>query len=136
MGMPVNFVITTTMAHADLYVVAEELRQKALQSGLFMMVNNTLRINKPQVNVLIDRAKAGQLGISMRDIGNILATQMGDFRTNYFDINGRSYEVVPQADRDFQQTQEAISELYVATRSGNQIPLSTVVKHRAGSHTQ
>ena len=128
MGMPVSFVITTTLGHAELYEVAEELRQQALQSGLFMMVNNTLKMNKPQVHVLIDRAKAGQLGISMRDIGNVLATQMGDFRTNYFDINGRSYEVIPQADRDFQQTQEAISQLYVTTQSGNQIPLSTVVK--------
>jgi len=126
MGMPVNFVVTTTLEHAELYVVAEELRQKALESGLFMMVNNTLRMNKPQVHVLIDRAKAGQLGISMREIGTILATQMGDFRTNYFDINGRSYEVVPQADREFQQTQDAIAELYVTTQSGNQIPLSTV----------
>jgi multidrug efflux pump len=128
MGMPVDFVVTTTMDHAELYAVAEELRQKALQSGLFMMANNTLRMNKPQINVMIDRAKAGQLGISMREIGTILATQMGDFRTNYFDINGRSYEVVPQADRDFQQTQDAISALYVTTQSGSQIPLSTVVK--------
>jgi multidrug efflux pump len=128
MGMPVGFVVTTTMDHADLYVVAEELRQKALQSGLFMMANNTLRMNKPQINVSVDRAKAGQLGISMREIGTILATQMGDFRTNYFDINGRSYEVVPQADGEFQQTQDAISELYVTTQSGNQIPLSTVVR--------
>jgi multidrug efflux pump len=128
MGMPVGFVVTTTMDHAELYVVAEELRQMALQSGLFMMANNTLRMNKPQINVSVDRAKAGQLGISMREIGTILATQMGDFRTNYFDINGRSYEVVPQADRDFQQTQDAISELYVTTQSGSQIPLSTVVK--------
>ncbi|MCW8925677.1 MAG: efflux RND transporter permease subunit, partial [Xanthomonadales bacterium] len=127
MGMPVNFVVTSTMDHAELYEVAEELRQKAMQSGIFMMVNNTLRMNKPQINVSIDRAKAGQLGISMREIGTILATQMGDFRTNYFDINGRSYEVIPQADRDFQQTQDAISELYVRTMSGNQIPLSTVV---------
>ena len=128
MGMPVNFVITTTMEHAELYEVAEELRQKALESGIFMMANNTLRMNKPQVNVLIDRDKAGQLGISMREIGTILATQMGDFRTNYFDINGRSYEVVPQADRDYQQTQTAISRLYATTRSGNQVPLSTVVR--------
>ncbi|MBT8071835.1 MAG: efflux RND transporter permease subunit, partial [Gammaproteobacteria bacterium] len=128
LGMPVNFVITTTQPHAALFEVAEELKQKAMESGLFMMANNTLRINKPQVHVLIDRAKAGQLGISMSDIGSVLAIQMGDFRSNYFDINGRSYEVIPQADRDFQQTREAISALYVKTRSGEQIPLSTLVR--------
>lgn len=127
MGLPVNFVITTTQPHALLFEVAEELKQKARESGLFMMVNNTLRMNKPQVHVMIDRDKAGQLGISMSDIGNVLAIQMGDFRSNYFDINGRSYEVIPQADNDFQQTSEAISQLYVKTRSGAQVPLSTVV---------
>ena len=128
MGMPVNFVITTTSDYDTLFDVSEELKQKAMESGVFMMVNNTLRLNKPQVHVLIDRAKAGQLGISMRDIGSVLAIQLGDFRSNYFDMQGRSYEVVPQADYDFQQTREAIEKLYVNTRSGQQVPLSTVVR--------
>jgi multidrug efflux pump subunit AcrB len=128
MGMPVNFVITTTSDYETLFEVSEELKQKAMQSGVFMMVNNTLRLNKPQAHVLIDRAKAGQLGISMRDIGSVLAIQLGDFRSNYFDMQGRSYEVVPQADKSFQQTKEAIEKLYVNTQSGEQVPLSTVVK--------
>lgn len=127
MGMPVNFVITTTTGYNTLFDVSEQLKQKAMESGLFMMVNNTLRMNKPQVHVQIDRAKAGQLGISMRDIGSVLATQLGDFRSNYFDIEGRSYEVVPQADKRFQQTQDAIENLYVNTKSGKQVSLSTVV---------
>jgi len=128
MGMPVNFVITTTSDYNTLFEVSEELKQKAMASGVFMMVNNTLRINKPQAHVLIDRDKAGQLGISMRDIGNVLAIQLGDFRSNYFDMQGRSYEVVPQADKRFQQTKEAIEKLYVNTQTGKQVPLSTVVK--------
>jgi len=128
MGMPVNFVVTTTSDYRTLFDVTEALKEKATASGLFMMMNNTLRMNKPQVHVLIDRAKTGQLGISMRDIGSVLATQLGDFRSNYFDMQGRSYEVVPQADKSFLQTKEAIEKLYVSTRSGHQVPLSTVVK--------
>lgn len=128
MGMPVNFVVTTTSDYNTLFEVTEALKEKAMASGLFMMMNNTLRINKPQVHVLIDRARAGQLGISMRDIGTVLATQLGDFRSNYFDMQGRSYEVVPQADKSFQQTKEAINQLYVRTRDGQQVPLSSVVK--------
>ncbi len=107
MGMPVNFVVTTTSDYNTLFEVSEALKQKAMESGVFMMVNNTLRLNKPQVHVLIDRAKAGQLGISMRDIGSVLATQLGDFRSNYFDMQGRSYEVVPQADKPFSANQRS-----------------------------
>jgi multidrug efflux pump len=128
MGMPVNFVVTTTSDYNTLFEVTEALKEKAMASGLFMMINNTLRMNKPQVHVLIDRAKAGQLGISMSDIGGVLATQLGDFRSNYFDMQGRSYEVVPQVDKSFQQTKEAIDQLYVRTGEGRQVPLSSVVK--------
>jgi multidrug efflux pump len=128
MGMPVNFVVTTTSDYNTLFEVTEALKEKAMASGLFMMMNNTLRMNKPQVHVLIDRARAGQLGISMRDIGAVLATQLGDFRSNYFDMQGRSYEVVPQADKRFQQTKEAIDQLYVRTRDGQQVPLASVIK--------
>jgi len=128
MGMPVNFVVTTTSDYNTLFEVTEVLKEKAMASGLFMMMNNTLRMNKPQIHVLIDQAKAGQMGISMRDIGGVLATQLGDFRTNYFDMQGRSYEVVPQADKDFRMTKEAIDRLYVMTQSGQQVPLSSVVK--------
>ncbi|MDJ0957776.1 MAG: efflux RND transporter permease subunit [Arenicellales bacterium] len=128
MGMPVSFVITTTYDYETLFEVSEDLKQKAIESGLFMIVNSTLRMNKPQVYVLVDRAKAGQLGISMRAIGSALSTQLGDFRTNYFDMQGRSYEVVPRVDKSFQQTKESIEQLYVNTRSGRQVPLATVVK--------
>ena len=128
MGMPVNFVVTTTADYHTLFDVSQQLMQKAMASGMFMMANNTLRMNKPQVHVLIDRAKAGQLGIDMQDIGGVLSTQLGDFRSNYFDMQGRSYEVIPQADQPFQQTRDAIEKLYVYTPDGKQVPLSTVVR--------
>jgi len=128
MGMPVNFVITSTSDYNTLFDVSEALKQKAMESGLFMMMNNTLRMNKPQVHVKIDRQKAGQLGISMRDIGTVMATQLGDFRSNYFDVQGRSYEVVPQVDRQYQLTKEAIDQLYVRTRDGKQVSLASVVE--------
>ncbi|SDI32958.1 multidrug efflux pump [Ferrimonas sediminum] len=127
-GLPVNFVVTTTADHATLYEVMNKLKQEAEASGLFMVVNNTLKISKPQVHIQIDREKAGQLGISMQTIGSVLSTQLGDFRTNYFDIQGRSYEVIPQADAPFRSTADRIADLYVSSSTGESIPLSTVVK--------
>lgn len=127
MGLPVGFVVTTTADHQTLFDVMEELKAKALQSGLFMVVNSTLKMNKPQVHIAIDREKAGQLGISMQSIGSVLSTQLGDFRTNYFDIAGRSYEVIPQADAEYRSTAERIADLYVSSSNGKSVPLSTVV---------
>ncbi|MFI3246570.1 MAG: efflux RND transporter permease subunit [Ferrimonas sp.] len=127
MGLPVNFVVTTTADHATLFEVMEQLKKAAQQSGLFAAVNSTLKINKPQAHIAIDREKAGQLGISMQSIGTVLATQLGEYRTNYFDISGRSYEVIPQAAASYRATADQIAELYVTNASGQPVPLSTVV---------
>ncbi|WP_298445586.1 efflux RND transporter permease subunit [uncultured Ferrimonas sp.] len=126
-GLPVNFVVTTTADHATLSKVMADLTREARNSGLFMVVNNTLKMNKPQIHIEIDREKAGQLGISMETIGTVLSTQLGDFRTNYFDIQGRSYEVIPQADAPYRATADRIAELYVNSSNGDSIPLSTIV---------
>ncbi|QIZ78048.1 efflux RND transporter permease subunit [Ferrimonas lipolytica] len=127
MGLPIAFVVTSTADHNTLFEVMEELKREAQQSGMFMVVNSTLKLNKPQVHIAIDREKAGQLGISMQSIGSVLATHLGEFRTNYFDIGGRSYEVIPQAQASYRSTAERIAELYVPTGEGKSIPLSTVV---------
>ncbi|ROS01488.1 multidrug efflux pump [Sinobacterium caligoides] len=126
-GLPVNFVLTTTEGYDELFAVAEQLRKAAEDSGMFLIVNNSLKMNKPQIDVQIDRDKAGQLGISMASIGSAMATQLGDFRTNYFDIKGRSYEVVAQAEGRFRTIQQDINNYYVTTASGQQVPLSTVI---------
>ncbi|MBE1188878.1 efflux RND transporter permease subunit, partial [Escherichia coli] len=46
-----------------LYRTMEEIKQKARQSGLFVVVDSDLDYNNPVVQVRIDRAKANSLGI-------------------------------------------------------------------------
>ena len=48
-------------------------------------------------------------------------------RVNRFDIEGRSYKVIPQVPRDFRISPAAIDRLYVKTAQGGMVPLSSVV---------
>src|SRR6185369_225160 len=79
--------------------VANEVLVKARQSGVFAFVNKDLRFSRPEVGVAIDRELASRLGISMEDIGRTLQIMLGEVETNRFSIEGRSYKVIPQADR-------------------------------------
>ena len=107
--------------------VAEAVVQKARESGLFAVVNKNLRYSRPEVTVDIDRELAARLGISMQDIGRTLQIMLGEAETNRFTMEGRSYKVIPQADRGFRLTKEWLERYYVRTNSGDLVPLSTVV---------
>ena len=68
----------------------------ARASGMFAYVDTDLKIDKPQTTVEIDRDKAAQLGLTMRDVGGALGSMLGGGYVNYFSLAGRSYKVIPQ----------------------------------------
>ncbi|MHA5863932.1 efflux RND transporter permease subunit, partial [Pseudomonas aeruginosa] len=99
-GLPVQMVLRSPQDYPVLYRTMEEIKQKARQSGLFVVVDSDLDYNNPVVQVRIDRAKANSLGIRMQDIGESLAVLVGENYVNRFGMEGRSYDVIPQSLRD------------------------------------
>jgi multidrug efflux pump subunit AcrB len=125
-GPPVQFVIKTTADYPTLARVLEQLQGEAWKSGMFIFVDSDLKFDNPQVEVKIDHAKANELGITMQSIGTSLATMFGGNFTNFFNLYGRSYQVIPQAPRDFRLTPDMIDRIHVRTSKGTLVPLSTV----------
>jgi hydrophobe/amphiphile efflux-1 (HAE1) family protein len=126
-GLPLQFVISSNADYKELDRVSEEVLQKARQSGIFAFVTKDLRYSRPEITVRIDRELAARLGISMEDIGQTLQIMLGEAETNRFSMEGRSYKVIPQADRGFRLTKEWLERYYVRTTEGSLVPLSTVV---------
>ena len=127
-GLPVQMVVRSSAGFGDIYQQVERLKGAAWGSGLFAFVDSDLAFDSPEASIVIDRAKAGELGVSMEAISGTLATLIGENYVNRFNYFNRSYDViaqVPQADR---LTPENLGELYVKTRSGKLIPLSTVTR--------
>ncbi len=125
-GTPVQFVVTTTNEFHELAGVVAELQQAARQSGLFLFTDSDLKFNTPQIQLSIDQDKANLLGVSMEDIGLTLSSLLGGNNVNFFNLQGRSYEVIPQAPRDFRLDAEWLSRYHVRTTGGDLIPLSAV----------
>jgi multidrug efflux pump len=126
-GLPLQFVISSNADYKELDRVSEEVLQKARQSGIFAFVTKDLRYSRPEITVSIDRELAARLGISMEDIGQTLQIMLGEAETNRFTMEGRSYKVIPQADRGFRLTKEWLERYYVRTTGESLVPLSTVV---------
>ncbi|TFL11247.1 MexW/MexI family multidrug efflux RND transporter permease subunit [Pusillimonas caeni] len=127
-GLPVQLVLRSAQDYPVLYEAMEELKHQARQSGLFAVVDSDLEYDSPVVQVRIDRAKAGSLGIRMQDIGDSLGVLVGENYINRFALFGRSYDVVPQSVRDQRLTPQALERQYVRTGDGALVPLSAVAR--------
>lgn len=126
-GPPVQFVIRTAGDYRTLAETLQKLQAEAQKSGLFIFTDGDLKFDTPQFEVKIDAAKASALGVTMQDIGATLATFLGGNYVNRFNLDGRSYEVIPQAPRDFRLTEDWLTRYRVRAANGELIPLSTLV---------
>ena len=105
----------------------ENLKDAARKSGLFIVSDLDLAFNQPPVTVTIDRSKASDLGINLANIGRTLATLLGGNDVNRFNLDGRSYQVIPQVPRDTRLSPESLDGYFVPPSTGQQVPLSTLV---------
>ncbi|MFH0752971.1 MAG: efflux RND transporter permease subunit [Candidatus Omnitrophota bacterium] len=126
-GLPVQFVIGTTDSSQRLDEVSSAFLEKARASGLFMFIDTDLKIDKPQTEIMIDREKAVQMGLSMRDVGSVLGSMLGGGYVNYFSMSGRSYKVIPQAKRSQRLNPDQLKDYYITTATGASVPISTIV---------
>lgn len=129
-GAPIQFVIKTTNDFQSLLDVSSKLIDKARRSGLFIFVDNSLKFNQPEIIMDINRSKAADMGLDMKAIGSSLTSALSGNYVNYFNLQGRSYQVIPQLERRYRLTPELLGEIYVKTSSGTMVPLSTVVTPR------
>ncbi|MDA5558454.1 efflux RND transporter permease subunit [Shimia sp. MMG029] len=91
---------------------------------------STFRANVPKVFVDLDREKAKSLNVSISDVFTTLQGYMGSIYVNDFNLFGRVYRVMIQADGDFRTQVEDINALYVRSQTGEMVPMGTLVTVR------
>lgn len=74
----------------------EKIKAAARASGYFAFVDSDLTFSRPTVLVRIDRARAHDLGLSMKEIGDTLSRLTGEAYVNRFGAQGRAYDVIPR----------------------------------------
>ncbi len=125
-GMPVQFVVTSLSDYTMIYKLVEDMKLAAMKSGLFIVTDSDLSYDNPAIKLVINRDKANDLGINMQTLGTTLAIYMGGNYVNRFNLLGRSYQVIPQTPRNERLSADSLMDFYVPTKSGQQIPLSTI----------
>lgn len=127
-GLPIQFVVQSIGSFDALNTVIRKIMDKAQETGLFMFMDTDLKIDKAQMTIELDRDKTSELGLTMQDIGNALASALSEGYINYFDYDGRSYQVIPQVMQKNRLNDTQILNYYINTASGTNVPLATIAK--------
>lgn len=127
-GLPIAMVVRSTGPASEVYEVAEQIKNKAQASGRFIVVQNSMAYDAPQVTVTIDRDRAAALNLPIADIGQTLTLLVGGAEVAQFDRDSNSYDIIPQVPQEFRDNPEKLGEYYVRSVDGKMVPLSAVVK--------
>lgn len=125
-GLPIQMVLQSTDNFNQMNEISQELISKAYQSGMFMYVDSDLKIDKAETIIQLNRDKISQFGLTMQDVGNVLTNALSQNYINYFSFSGRSYQVIPQMNRDARYNSSQLLNYYIRNAQGAMIPLSTV----------
>ncbi|MEP2715143.1 multidrug efflux RND transporter permease subunit [Pseudophaeobacter sp.] len=91
---------------------------------------STFRANVPKVYVDLDREKAKTLNVAISDVFLTLQAYMGSFYVNDFNLFGRVYRVMLQADGEYRDNVEDLNNLYVRSQSGEMVPMGALITVR------
>ncbi|WP_417773241.1 efflux RND transporter permease subunit [Stappia sp.] len=89
---------------------------------------STFRANVPQLFVDLDRSRAKLLGVAITDVFSTLQSYLGSYYVNDFNLFGRVYKVMIQAEGRFRDRPEDIGRLYVRSQAGDMVPLRALVQ--------
>ncbi|MDP5041731.1 MAG: efflux RND transporter permease subunit [Paraglaciecola sp.] len=113
--------------YEELYQVTMQVMQKAWANPALAGVFSSYQVNVPQLDLDIDRTKAKQQSVSLDEVFQTLQAYMGSVYVNDFNQFGRTYQVNMQADEQFRQSAEQISQLKVRSLEGKMIPLGSFI---------
>ncbi len=126
-GEPLQFAIVgPELARLD--ELARQMVSRLGQVEGIAKLDNELKLNLPQVQVVLDRERAAQLGISASDIAQTLSLMTGGVDIATFKDRSQSYDIRLQVEPGQRVSTDSLKRLYVKNKSGGMVRLDSLVR--------
>jgi len=125
-GMPVQYVLQTTSIE-KLQEVLPTFLAKVSDNPTFQMADVNLKFSKPEVRININRDKANIMGVSTRNIAQVLQYGLSGQRMGYFYMNGKQYEILGEINRQQRNTPANLKSIYIRTDKGEMVQMDNLV---------
>jgi multidrug efflux pump len=107
---------------------AKQIMEEMRQSGTVTDVDSDYQVGMPEVQVVPDRNKAADLGISMASIGETVNSAIGGQRVGKFKDKGRRFDIRARLLGPQRQRPEDIQRLLVRTGQGGLVRIGDIVR--------
>jgi len=114
----------------DTYVAAV-IRDLSTKRG-FVDLDTAQTQRQPELQVLIDRQKASDLGVKVESIASALRTMVGGEKAGFYRELGEQYDVRVRLNEDSRKDASVISDLTVPAADGQLVKLSNVTRLAPG----
>jgi multidrug efflux pump len=125
-GLPVQYVLQAGTLD-KLNEVIPAFLEEANKTGVFDFIEVDLKFNKPEISIDIDREKARDLGVSVRNIAQTLQLYLSGQRFGYFIKNGKQYQIIGQVEREDRNDPLDLKSIYVQNDQNQLIQMDNLV---------
>jgi hydrophobe/amphiphile efflux-1 (HAE1) family protein len=128
-GSPVSF----TVRGSDwdkLVEVATKLQADLEASGVAADLNTDYQVGSPELQIIPDRERSADLGVSVSDLGNTVSALIGGNTVGKFTTEGRRIDIRMRLLAAQRTRPEDLSLIQVRTGTGQLVPMSLLVTQR------
>ncbi len=87
---------------------------------------------RPQTNLTLDRTKLAELGLSVRNVADVIQTNVGGANAGAYRIGGEEFPIVVRLRPDDRRNTQSLSNIPLRLPDGNIIPISAVIDPKSG----
>ncbi|KGM55767.1 transporter [Lysobacter daejeonensis GH1-9] len=120
----------TRLGYGELQNAVQAFQGAAAQTPGLGYPITSYQANVPQLDAVVDRTKAKAQGVPLTELFDTLQTYLGSAYVNDFNMFGRTWQVVAQADAPFRDNVSDIAKLRTRNANGEMVPIGAVVDIR------
>ncbi|NGM89076.1 efflux RND transporter permease subunit [Parapusillimonas sp. SGNA-6] len=121
---PVDFVIMSQVTYPEMAKLVGEFVDKLRDYPGLENIDTDLRLNTPELRVLVDRDKLADVGIDVGVVGRTLESMLGGRQVTRYQDSGEQYDVIVQVKKEDRSDPADISNIYLRTRDGSMVQMS------------
>ena len=127
---PLHYVVQSSDSYENLAVVAGKMMAEVARNPGIVGPDLDLRLNKPELRIDVNRARAADLGVGVDVVARAIETMLGGRTVTRYKRDAEQYDVIVQTEARGRTTPDNIDGIYVRGQSDAMIPLSALVQVR------
>ncbi|MEZ0214292.1 MAG: efflux RND transporter permease subunit [Xanthobacteraceae bacterium] len=127
---PIEYVLQTSGTYQQLDEYANRFLDRVREFPGLTGLDTDLKLNKPEISISLDRAKAADLGIDVNVVGRTLETLLGGRQVTRFEISGEQYDVYVQLNAQDRASPATLDTIFLRSSNGEMVQLSNLVTVR------